>query len=47
MAIGRCKSIIGDSQKARDDDAQATEAAIGIKVLNQMIKAAMLIWVRV
>jgi hypothetical protein len=39
-AIGQYKSIIGDSLKARDDDAQATEVTIGIKVLNRMIKAA-------
>jgi len=39
-AFGRYKSIIGDSLSARDDDAQMTEAAIGIKALNRMIRAA-------
>lgn len=46
-AIGRYKSIIGDSLKARNDDAQVTEVAIGIKVLNRMNKTAKPISVRV
>ncbi|MGI9437536.1 MAG: hypothetical protein ACR2Q4_22365 [Geminicoccaceae bacterium] len=45
-AFGRYKSIIGDSLTARDDDAQETEVAIGIKTLNRMIRAAKPISVR-
>ena len=46
-AFGRYKSIIGDSLSARDDGAQVTEVAIGIKVLNRMNKTAKPISVRV
>ena len=45
-AFGRYKSIIADSISARDDDAQMTEAAIGIKALNRLIRAAKPISVR-
>ncbi|MGI9508619.1 MAG: IS5 family transposase [Geminicoccaceae bacterium] len=45
-AIGRYKSVIGDSLNARDDDAQVTEVAIAIKALNRMIRAAKPISVR-
>ncbi|MGI9504766.1 MAG: hypothetical protein ACR2RE_17115 [Geminicoccaceae bacterium] len=39
-AFGRYSSIIEDGLKARDDDAQMTEVAIGIKALNRMTRAA-------
>jgi len=45
-AFGRYKSIIGDSLSARDEDDQMTEAAIGIKTLNRMIRAAKPVSVR-
>jgi hypothetical protein len=45
-AFGRYKSTIGNSLKSRDDEAQVTEVAIGIKVLNRMIRAAKPISVR-
>jgi len=45
-AFGRYKSIIGDGLNPRDDDAQVTEVAIGIKALNRMIRAAKPISIR-
>lgn len=46
-AIGRYKFIIGDRLRARYDDAQPVELAIGIKALNQMTTLAKPISVRV
>ena len=45
--MGRYKSIIGDRLRSRHDDAQPVEVAIAIKVLNQMMKLAEPISVRV
>lgn len=46
-AIGRYKSIIGDRLRARYNDAQPVELALGIKVLNRMTNLAKPVSVRV
>jgi transposase len=38
--MGRYKALIGPRLRARDPDAQQTEAAIGVAVLNRMLAAA-------
>jgi hypothetical protein len=38
--MGRCKARIGPRLRARGFDAQQTEAAIGVAVLNRMLAAA-------
>ena len=45
--MGRYKSIVGDRLHARHDDAQPVEVALAVKALNQMMKLAKPISVKV
>lgn len=45
--MARCKGLLGEGLRFHSDQAQATEAAIGILVLNRMLDLGRPISVRV